>query len=373
MNVENKEESSNNFECLNPSDITPEKSCANNISNSKADHKKHLSYFELILKYKNKININYSEYDFQKGENSPRLLFKKRKSDNNNENLGNFSASKQSNIINMSIILDRNPNMISNPQPSNSVIYNQANPNQLNNSNNSTPQVQAQIVSNNISLSNMISQHASCTTLPGIKTVSVKEKDKLDCDEISNYNDDRNFNNTKIFKILHEHAEIKQGNKVKTTFENYLDMVHDSYFSPEEFNPNSTSNSQAGIFNNNLNNYAYNINNNFSNSTIVDPANEDEYSNNANNSGNLKSSEKKSNYINTQPNSNNNIPYNNLFNCFNNSGNPNLFKFSSLDLLVNPLRQKFIWETWSPYEIALFECCICKFGKNFDLYPKIVK
>jgi hypothetical protein len=49
------------------------------------------------------------------------------------------------------------------------------------------------------------------------------------------------------------------------------------------------------------------------------------------------------------------------------------FKFSSLDLLINPLRQKFIFETWSPYDIALFECCVCKYGKNFDLYPKIIK
>jgi hypothetical protein len=50
----------------------------------------------------------------------------------------------------------------------------------------------------------------------------------------------------------------------------------------------------------------------------------------------------------------------------------NLFKFSSLDLLINPLRKKYVFEMWNPYEIALFECCVCKFNKNFDLYPKIV-
>lgn len=50
----------------------------------------------------------------------------------------------------------------------------------------------------------------------------------------------------------------------------------------------------------------------------------------------------------------------------------NNFKFSSLDLLMNPLRKKFVFELWNPYEIALFECCVCKFNKNFDLYPKIV-
>jgi hypothetical protein len=48
------------------------------------------------------------------------------------------------------------------------------------------------------------------------------------------------------------------------------------------------------------------------------------------------------------------------------------FKFTSLDLLINPLRQKFTWETWSPYEIALFHCCICKFGPKFDFFENIV-
>ena len=55
-----------------------------------------------------------------------------------------------------------------------------------------------------------------------------------------------------------------------------------------------------------------------------------------------------------------------------NNNDCNKFKFTSLDLLVNPLRKSFIWETWSPYEIALFNCCICKFGTNFDLYLNII-
>ena len=50
----------------------------------------------------------------------------------------------------------------------------------------------------------------------------------------------------------------------------------------------------------------------------------------------------------------------------------NSFKFTSLDLLINPLRKSYPWETWSPYEIALFNCCICKFGTNFDLYLNII-
>ena len=51
---------------------------------------------------------------------------------------------------------------------------------------------------------------------------------------------------------------------------------------------------------------------------------------------------------------------------------PTNFKFTSLDLLINPLRQKFPWETWSPYEIALFHCCICKFGQKFNIFEKII-
>ena len=52
--------------------------------------------------------------------------------------------------------------------------------------------------------------------------------------------------------------------------------------------------------------------------------------------------------------------------------NDDSFKFTSLDLLINPLRKSFPWETWSPYEIALFNCRICKFNTNFDLYLNII-
>ena len=48
------------------------------------------------------------------------------------------------------------------------------------------------------------------------------------------------------------------------------------------------------------------------------------------------------------------------------------FKFTSLDLLLNTLRQKFTWETWSLYEIALFFFCIFKFGTNFQFYENII-
>lgn len=65
--------------------------------------------------------------------------------------------------------------------------------------------------------------------------------------------------------------------------------------------------------------------------------------------------------------------HDNTQNSNENSNNTTGFKFTSLDLLINPLRQKFTWETWSPYEIALFHCCICKFGPNFDFFGDIVR
>lgn len=51
----------------------------------------------------------------------------------------------------------------------------------------------------------------------------------------------------------------------------------------------------------------------------------------------------------------------------------NKFKFTSLDFLLNPLRASLPFEKWSPYEIALFEACICKFGKDFELFKTIIQ
>ncbi len=48
------------------------------------------------------------------------------------------------------------------------------------------------------------------------------------------------------------------------------------------------------------------------------------------------------------------------------------FKMSSLDFLINPLRTPLPFEMWSPYEIALFEACLCKFGRDFELISKII-
>lgn len=87
------------------------------------------------------------------------------------------------------------------------------------------------------------------------------------------------------------------------------------------------------------------------------------------------------NNINSEKSTNSNTNNNNTFedNLFFNKefkdeeNEPKGFKFSSLDLLLNPLRKKHVFELWNPFEIALFESCVCKFNKNFDLYPKIVK
>jgi hypothetical protein len=114
MSSENKIPESNTEPTNNTNNINN----INNINNTNdinninpinsLDKKKQLSYFELILKYKNKININYNDYDFQKGENSPRMLFKKRRMetnnniDNTNINFGSVFSNNnsQNNLIN---------------------------------------------------------------------------------------------------------------------------------------------------------------------------------------------------------------------------------------------------------------------------------
>jgi hypothetical protein len=191
------------------------------------DNKK-MSYLEMSLKFKNKVTIDYTDIDYQKGEISPKLLFKKRKVDNEiYKNIDKASVDK--NIIN-------NINNMSN---------------------------------------------------------------------IDNIQEDKSNN------IIYLIIAIKIHRRIKQVFDNYLDLVHDSYFTNDQANINYTQNED------NSNNINMNID------------------------------------IDSRNNSN--------------------FKFSSLDLLLNPLRKKFIFESWSPYEIALFECCISKYGKNFDLYPRIIK
>jgi hypothetical protein len=77
--------------------------------------------------------------------------------------------------------------------------------------------------------------------------------------------------------------DIKVANKIRITYDNYLDFVHDSYFG------DNTSNNKD-------------LNSQHCNSSLT---------------------------------------LDDTLQSWNNN-----FKFTSLDLLVNPLRQKFIWETW---------------------------
>jgi len=104
---------------------------------------------------------------------------------------------------------------------------------------------------------------------------------------------------------------LKISNKIKSVFDNYLEFVHESYFTNDSDIKNQENKAELNL----------------------------------NDENNFELENKKT----------------------------NIFKFSSLDLLMNPLRKKYVFEMWNPYEIALFECCVAKFNKNFDLYPKIVK
>ncbi len=121
-----------------------------------------------------------------------------------------------------------------------------------------------------------------------------------------------------------------------------MDFVHKSYFLNEKESINC-DNSKS-------------INSNYNCSSIIN--------NNKNNPSEDK--EEISNFNDSNYNSDNKDEENE------NIKNNKIFKFSSLDLLLNPLRKKHVFELWNPFEIALFESCVCKFNKNFDFYPKIV-
>jgi hypothetical protein len=51
----------------------------NDNMNNNTQNEKKLNFFEMKLKFSNKINIDYSNFDYQKGEYSPKFLFRKRK------------------------------------------------------------------------------------------------------------------------------------------------------------------------------------------------------------------------------------------------------------------------------------------------------
>lgn len=250
---------------------------SNIFENLEESQKKPLSFFETILKNKNKININYDDLDFQKGESSPRHLFRKRKADVPILNLESNSKERNSTRALREKEKDRETIF----EDSGSIV-----------GKDSSSNINMHITNN---LSNCINP-----------TNQSNPNQYINLREIHSGNISQT-SNSYLQSYLNE--DIKISNKIKMTYDNYLDFVHDSYFGE-----NQSSNKE-------INSQNYN-----STLSIDDPVQ---------------------------------------------SWNNN-FKFTSLDLLVNPLRQKFIWETWSPYEIALFECCVCKFNRNFDMYSRIV-
>mmetsp|Transcript_22729 Transcript_22729/g.40885 ORF Transcript_22729/g.40885 Transcript_22729/m.40885 type:complete len:176 (-) Transcript_22729:1710-2237(-) len=44
----------------------------------------------------------------------------------------------------------------------------------------------------------------------------------------------------------------------------------------------------------------------------------------------------------------------------------------TLSILVSPLRADLPFEKWTPKEIAVFECSLCKYGKKFKLIQKLL-
>lgn len=235
-----------------------------NTSKSDQIDKNNNSYFEKVLNDKNKFNISYEDYDTQKGEISPRFLFRKRKVEYlelNYRNYGNQSFGNSSIQQNVNTLQPREKDNLSN----------------------------------------------------SFTPIGSKETKEQACNfYMNNYsNISQNSNNSHNSGLLNSipTEEEKIISKINFTFDNYLDFVHDTYFS-------------------------------------------------------LNEKEHKSSELNFADSATGLICHNFM--------NNNIFKFSSLDLLVNPLREKLVWETWSPYEVALFECCICKFNRNFDMYEKIV-
>ncbi len=76
---------------------------------------KKLNFFEMNLKLRNKINIDYADFDFQKGESSPKYLFRKRKIDysDNAKYLNNMKENDKSFINNIS---NKNTNIVNEEQ-----------------------------------------------------------------------------------------------------------------------------------------------------------------------------------------------------------------------------------------------------------------
>ncbi|CAK62753.1 unnamed protein product (macronuclear) [Paramecium tetraurelia] len=44
-----------------------------------------------------------------------------------------------------------------------------------------------------------------------------------------------------------------------------------------------------------------------------------------------------------------------------------------LDILISPLRNDFPFETWTTKEIAIFECGLCRYGKQYEFLSHLIK
>ena len=42
------------------------------------------------------------------------------------------------------------------------------------------------------------------------------------------------------------------------------------------------------------------------------------------------------------------------------------------NMLISPVNRKTIFDNWSPKDVAIFECCMCNFGKKFAIFLSFV-
>ncbi|CAD8185488.1 unnamed protein product [Paramecium octaurelia] len=57
----------------------------------------------------------------------------------------------------------------------------------------------------------------------------------------------------------------------------------------------------------------------------------------------------------------------------NNQNVYSLLQQDVLDILISPLRNDFSFETWTTKEIAIFECGICRYGKQYEFLSHLIK
>ena len=128
-----------------------------------------------------------------------------------------------------------------------------------------------------------------------------------------------------------------------------------------ENNSNSNSNSNNNNSNNNNNNNNGNNNNSNTRGSRRNGMNRRNYRN-MGNSG-MTGGGSMSNVL--------NMAENELV-LMNNGYINNIFKYSTIDLLLSPLRKSTPLDEWCPREIATFESAICRKGKDFYQISKLI-